>query len=124
MEWGRGMGSQEFEKVLEGVREVDITVTGRRTGRQVTLPVWFVHEDQAIYLLPVRGPRADWYRNLVKNPMIGLDIEGTEHQGRVTPITDPARVNEIVDRFRAKYGSRDVADYYPSPEVAVEVPIT
>jgi hypothetical protein len=118
------MAAPEFEEALEGAREVDITVTGRTSGRQITLPVWFVQEDHAIYLLPVRGPEADWYKNVVKNRMLGLDIEGTEHHARVTPVTNPARVNDIVDKFRAKYGSKDVADYYASPEVAVEVPIT
>jgi hypothetical protein len=121
---GEGNGSSGVRNALEGAREIDITVTGGTSGRQITLPVWFVQEDHAVYLLPVRGREADWYKNLVKNRMIALDIEGAEHRASVTPVTDAAGVNDIVDRFRAKYGSRDVADYYPSPDVAVEVPIT
>jgi len=41
----------------------------------------------------------------------------------VTPITDANRVNDVADRFRAKYGSGDVASYYSNPDVAVEVPL-
>jgi hypothetical protein len=37
------------------------------------------------------------------------------------PITDPNRVREIVDRFRAKYGEADVRRYYSKFDVAVEV---
>lgn len=33
-------------------------------------------------------------------------------------------VSEVLDMFRAKYGARDVAAYYPKPNVAVEVPLT
>ena len=31
---------------------------------------------------------------------------------------------EILDMFRAKYGARDVAAYYPKPNVAVDVPLS
>jgi deazaflavin-dependent oxidoreductase (nitroreductase family) len=120
----RGMAAGEFEQALEGAREVDITVTGRRSGRQITIPVWFVKEDDRLFLLPVRGPDADWYKNLVKNQTIRLAVDGAEHTTRVTPITEPTRVGDVVDRFRAKYGAGDVASYYSRPEVAVEVPLT
>ena len=118
------MGVAEFEKALGSSREVEITVTGRTSGRQITIPVWFVHENDKLYLLPVRGADADWYKNLVKNPTISLAIDGAGHQTRVTPITDPARVSDVVDKFRAKYGARDVQAYYSRPDVAVEVPVT
>lgn len=39
------------------------------------------------------------------------------------PISDPAKVGEILDKFRAKYSARDVAAYYPKQDVAVEVPL-
>ena len=39
------------------------------------------------------------------------------------PVTDPGRVGEIVDKFRAKYGARDVAAYYPKQNAAVAVPL-
>jgi hypothetical protein len=118
------MGAEELKTALEGAREIEITVTGRRSGRQITIPVWFVQEGGAIYLLPVRGPDSDWYKNLVKNLTIRLAVDGAEYSTRVTPITEPARVSDIVNKFRAKYGSRDVAAYYSRPEVAVEVPLT
>jgi hypothetical protein len=118
------MAVGEFKQALEGAREVEITVAGRRSGRQITIPVWFVQDSGALFLLPVRGPDADWYKNLVKNQAIRLAVDGAEHTTRVNPITEPTRVSEVVDRFRAKYGSRDVEAYYSRPEVAVEVPLT
>lgn len=118
------MVAKGFGQALEGAREVQITVSGRTSGRQITIPVWFVQDADRLFLLPVRGPDADWYRNLVKNHTIRLAVDEAEHTTRVSPITEPARVGDVVNRFRAKYGSRDVEAYYARPEVAVEVPLT
>jgi len=35
--------------------EITITVTGRKSGRSISIPVWFVFEDDKLYLLPVQG---------------------------------------------------------------------
>jgi hypothetical protein len=32
-------------------------------------------------------------------------------------------VNDVVEKFRAKYGADDVERYYPKHDVAVEVPL-
>jgi deazaflavin-dependent oxidoreductase (nitroreductase family) len=117
------MGQAEFTKALERTDEVDITVTGRKTGRQITLPVWFVAEGDRLWLLPVRGSDSDWYRNLLKTPTIRLSAEGAEYEARVRPITDPGKVREVVRKFRAKYGAAEIEKYYEKPDVAVEVPL-
>ncbi len=117
------MALAEFQKALQSNREIEITVTGRRSGRQITLPVWFVQEDDKLYLLPVRGEEANWYRNLRNNPAIRVAVDGEESATRVTPITDPTRVSDVVGKFRAKYGARDVQAYYSRPDAAVEVPL-
>ena len=59
---------------------------------------------------------------MLETPDIRLAVVGTEYRARATPITDPARVDEIVEQFRTKYGARDVEAYYPKRDVAVEVP--
>jgi hypothetical protein len=40
---------------LSRYREITITVIGRKSGRKVSIPVWFVEQDDKLYLLPVRG---------------------------------------------------------------------
>jgi deazaflavin-dependent oxidoreductase (nitroreductase family) len=124
MELARGepMGRAELENALRDASEVEITVTGRRSGRQITIPVWFVEEGETLYLLPVRGSDADWYRNLVANPTIRLTADGAEHTAKVAPTTDPGKVHEVVDKFSAKYGAKDVEDYYTKQDAAVEIP--
>ncbi len=88
------MAVGEFEKALEGAREIEITVTGRRSGRQITVPIWFVQDDGTLYLLPVRGADADWYKNLVKSPTISLAVdeaEGQDHRRTTSPCDRPTR---------------------------------
>ncbi|MFI7425439.1 nitroreductase/quinone reductase family protein [Micromonospora sp. NPDC049836] len=108
---------------LEGVREVEITVTGRRTGRQISHPVWFVQEDDNLFLVPVTGSDSQWYKNVRRTPMIQVAANGTALSSSVTPITDAAQVEHVVDLFRAKYGAQRVNEYYPKHDVAVQIPL-
>ena len=61
---------------------------------------------------------------MLQEPAIRVVAGSAQLSARTTPVTDPARVSEILDMFRAKYGARDVAAYYPKPNVAVDVPLS
>jgi len=52
--------------------EINVAVTGRKSGRTISNPVWFVLDEDQIYLLPVRGSDTQWYQNVVKNPSIRI----------------------------------------------------
>ena len=106
---------------LQDTSEITITVTGRVTGRQISIPVWFVAEDGKVYLLPVHGSDSDWYKNLLRDPRFELAADGVSVTATAPPITDPARVRSVVEKFRARYGADQVAAYYPKTDVAVEV---
>lgn len=66
------MAAAELKDALEDAREVDLTVTGRKSGNETKRPVWFVIEGDRLVLMPVGGSGANWYRNLVANPEVGL----------------------------------------------------
>lgn len=117
------MADEAFDKALEKTRQVEITTVERTSGRQISLPVWFVRRGDSLYLLPVGASRSNWYRNVRQAGTIGVAAGNARHSSSVTTITDPAAVEEIVDAFRAKYGDRDVEAYYATPDVAVEVPL-
>ena len=99
--------------------EITITVTGRKTGRKTSRPVWFVLEDNTLYLLPVEGTDTQWYKNVLKNPSIGIGSKGTETEVKGTALTDTKQVSSVVDKFRAKYGPGDVKKYYSKFDAAV-----
>jgi deazaflavin-dependent oxidoreductase (nitroreductase family) len=100
-------------------RGINITVTGRKSGRTISIPVWFVLEDDTLYLLPVQGSDTQWYKNVLKNPMIRIDARGAEAQFQTVSITDATRVSSVVEKFRDKYGASDVKKYYSKFDVAV-----
>jgi hypothetical protein len=117
------MADEEFKKALETSREIELTVTGRTSGREISKPVWFARDGAKLYLVPVTGSDSDWYKNVLKTPMIRLAAERAEFDAIVTPISDTAKIEQVLDKFRAKYGARDVEAYYPKQDVAVEVPL-
>src|SRR6266436_5927208 len=92
---------------LSRLNEITITVTGRKSGHTISVPVWFVLEDGKLYLLPVSGSDTQWYKNVLKNPSIRIDAGGAKAELKVAPATDPKQVSSIVEKFRAKYGASD-----------------
>lgn len=104
---------------LSRYREINITVTGRRSGRAITNPVWFVLEDEKLYLLPVSGSDTQWYKNALKNPSIQIEAGGAEGSFRAVPLTDAKQVASVAERFRKKYGAGEVKKYYSKFDVAV-----
>jgi deazaflavin-dependent oxidoreductase (nitroreductase family) len=117
------MSDEEFKKALAASREIELTVTGRTSGREISNPVWFVREGETLYLVPVNGSDADWYKNALKTPTIRLAAGKAQLSANASPILDAAKVDHVLDGFRAKYGAHDVEAYYPKQDVAVEVPL-
>ncbi|MDZ5447637.1 nitroreductase/quinone reductase family protein [Micromonospora sp. 4G57] len=115
--------TKAVREALEGVSEIQLTVTGRKTGRQITHPVWFVQEEESAFLVPITGSDSDWYKNVRQTPM-QLAANGTAVSTTATPITDADRVNHVVQMFREKYGSDQVDQHYPKHDVAVQVSLT
>jgi len=99
--------------------EITITVTGRKSGRSVSIPVWFVWHDGELDLLPVQGSETQWYKNVLKKPSIRIRAGYAEAELKVVPVTDAAQVKSVVEKFRAKYGASDVKKYYSKFDVAV-----
>jgi len=102
-------------------REIKISVTGRKSGRTISNLVWFVFEEDKLYMLPVQGSNTQWYKNVLKNPTIRIDARGAGAEFQAVPITDATQVKSVVEKFRAKYGPGDVKKYYSKLDVAVVV---
>jgi deazaflavin-dependent oxidoreductase (nitroreductase family) len=113
----------DLKNKLSRSTEITITVTGRKSGRAISIPVWFVLEGDKLYLLPVQGSDTAWYKNVLKNPMIRVEVSGADVEVQATPTTDAAQVASVVEKFRKKYGARDVKKYYAKFDVAVVTPM-
>jgi deazaflavin-dependent oxidoreductase (nitroreductase family) len=107
-------------KDLDTSNEIDLTVRGRKSGQDISRPVWFVHEADILYLLPVQGSDTNWYRNVLKNPTVKISSHGQELSGNAKTITNDNKVKEIIEKFRFKYGNSDVKKYYSKFDVGIE----
>jgi deazaflavin-dependent oxidoreductase (nitroreductase family) len=112
-------GKDALRNRLSGSSEITISVTGRKSGRKISIPIWFVFEDGTLYLLPVNGSDTQWYKNVLKNPSMRIDARGAEAEAKAVPVSDAAQVKPVIEKFRGKYGAGDVKKYYTNFDVAV-----
>jgi len=115
------MDSSQIHKVLDSSVELQITVTGRRSGREFSTPVWFVREGKTIFLLPVRGSNNQWYKNVLKSKRIKISSGKVSLELSAKPISESKKVASVVDKFREKHGAADVRRYYTGFDAAVEL---
>ena len=60
-----------------------------------------------------------WYKSVLKNPSLKIEVGGTEAEFKAIPVTDAKQVSSVVERFRDKYGASDVRKYCSRFDVAV-----
>lgn len=117
------MSAPDFKDAVREATEVNLTVTGRKTGNESTRPIWFVEDGDRLLLLPIHGTDTGWYRNIVKTPQIRLAADDAKLEVSAKPIEDAGAVEDTIARFGEKYGADRVAEYYPKQDAFVEVPL-
>jgi len=115
------MKSSDLKDRLSRDREIKLSVTGRKSGKTISVPVWFVLDDDKLYLLPVNGSDTQWYKNVLQNPTMRIEARGAEGGFRAVPISEAKAVKAVIEKFREKYGAGDVKKYYSKFDVAVFV---
>ncbi len=116
------MSEPKHYAALDRSREIELNVIGRKSGREISRPVWFVREDNILYLLPLQGSDTNWYKNMQKNPNLKISVDGQAIiTGNGKAITDQKKVKEVIEKFKSKYGDSDVKKYYTKFDVCVEL---
>src|SRR3989442_15877645 len=90
------MAEDALTQALEKRRQISITVIGRRTGRSIKIPVWFVFEEKTLWLLPVYGSRTQWYRNLKKNRAIAIQAGAEQRDLRARLLKNKPAVRNAI----------------------------
>jgi len=80
-----------------------------------------LYMKEILYLLPVQGSDTNWYRNVLVDPTLKISVDGVEITAKGKPITDSNRVDDIVRKFKSKYGEGQIKKYYLKLDVAAEV---
>jgi len=108
---------------LKKKKEIELTVTGRKSGKPLPRPVWFVLRGTELLLLPVTGTDSQWYRNVLVNPLVKISAGQQSFNGNLRVITEKRRIEEVIELFKGKYGPSDIKKYYPKPNVAATLPL-
>jgi deazaflavin-dependent oxidoreductase (nitroreductase family) len=106
---------------LKKEKEIELTVTGRKSGKPIPRPVWFVVRGTELLLLPVTGTDSHWYKNVLRNPQVEIRSSQQTFGGKLRAIKERKRVDEVIELFKGKYGPSDIKKYYPNPNVAASL---
>ena len=88
--YGRGLGR------LLGRLILLLTTTGRKSGKPHVTPLQYEEIDGVLYIGAARGQQADWFRNIVANPHVSVQVKSRRFRGVAEPITDPARIADFL----------------------------
>jgi hypothetical protein len=77
----------DLKERLARYRQIKISVIGGKSGKTISIPVWFVLDGEKLYLLPVKGFDTQWYKNVLRNPQIRIDARGAEAGFQAVPVS-------------------------------------
>lgn len=73
-----------------------LTTYGRKTGKPHITPVQYEEIDGRYFVGSALGVKADWFRNVVANPLVNVQVKTLRFQGMAEPITDPKRIADFM----------------------------
>lgn len=74
-----------------------LTTIGRKSGLPRVTPLQYEEENDIVYIASARGRKADWYRNIVANPNVLVQIKTHFFRGQAFPINDPSHIANFLE---------------------------
>ena len=74
-----------------------LTTTGRKSGLPRTTPLQYEEIDGAFYLGSSRGVQADWFRNILADPHVTVQVRARRLRGLAEAVTDPTRITDFIE---------------------------
>lgn len=84
-----------------------LTTKGRKTGLPRSIEIWFVEHEGAWYVVSEMRDRANWVKNLRREPRVTFSVGARSARGAVVPET-PGRAR-IVDQSAEPELTRSVS---------------
>ena len=117
----------EIDAALQGMHTVDITTTGRKSGKPRTLEIVFHNVGGRIYISGIPSPnRRSWIANLDANPKMTFHLKGkvrADLPATARVIGDEAERREILPHIARNWGRKDLETMVrqsPLIEVTIE----
>src|SRR5689334_3121017 len=80
-----------------------VTTKGRVTGNPHEIEIWFVVQENSIYLLSGGGDKSDWVKNLLKDPVVTVRIAKHTFIGSAHPAKNQAEYSPVRYMMAEKY---------------------
>ena len=74
-----------------------LTTIGRKTGRAHVTPLQYEQLNGSFYVASARGRDADWYRNILANPEVTVEIAGKIFSAHAQTITDAEEIADFIE---------------------------
>jgi deazaflavin-dependent oxidoreductase (nitroreductase family) len=98
------MESTELARLrrVAGKQTTRLTHCGRKTGKPHEVTIWFVLDDDRLYIGTANANR-QWVRNVQKTPKIKLVMGGETFEGTARFLNDRAEHERAMAAIRRKY---------------------
>ena len=110
-------------RALETDRVINITTTGRKSGAERRLEMWFHNVDGRIYITGMPGKRS-WYANMLANPEFTFHLKESvraDLAATARPIVDDDERRSVFDVLLGRLGHRERMDAWMARSPLVEV---
>ncbi len=74
-----------------------LTTKGRKSGLPHVVPLQYEEKEGVIYVASARGQKADWFRNILADPHVEVQVKGRRFRGLAEPITDLSSVVDFLE---------------------------
>jgi deazaflavin-dependent oxidoreductase (nitroreductase family) len=117
--------NEETAKALETDRVIDITTTGRKSGKPRRTEIWFCNIDGSVYISGWPGTRG-WYPNMVANPAFTFHLKESvkaDLAATAIVIDDLDERRRVITQIAERYGATASVEEWvaDSPLVRVEL---
>ena len=98
------MASESFERLRQigDKQTLRLTHYGRKTGRPYEVTIWYLVDDDRLYLASANAAR-NWVRNVKVRPAVSLRVGDEVFNGNVRAITDPQEREKVSGLVERKY---------------------
>ena len=119
---------ENTREALDRSQVIDLTTTGRRTGRPRRIEIFLHHQDGLLFIsgLPRADRTRDWIHNITAGPHVVVHLKQAvtaDIPATARVITDPAERRPLMEAAARRWGRHDVDEMVRhSPLIVLTVP--
>jgi hypothetical protein len=103
------MKLEKPKETLSVLRQINLIVIGRRTGKTRSFPIWFTLEGNTIHILPAFGTKTQWLKDVEVDNRVVIAFGDHQIRGVAELHWSREKVADVKRRLERKYGERVIA---------------